>query len=147
MPQVNQRRCCYGGVSYMSSPDCSRCWLDSSSRSISGTYMDWWHTQRTTHMQMFGTYTSGQLVCVVSGQIHDCTLAGLNLLIPGVMVNPALMEPFGLTLLEAAHCGLPVRSCYDGEAVLRDAVGCRYRLWWACRHCERSLKWVDCECE
>jgi sucrose-phosphate synthase len=32
----------------------------------------------------------------------------------GVFVNPALTEPFGLTLIEAAACGLPVVSTDDG---------------------------------
>lgn len=32
----------------------------------------------------------------------------------GVFVNPALVEPFGLTLLEALACGLPVVATNDG---------------------------------
>lgn len=32
----------------------------------------------------------------------------------GVFVNPALTEPFGLTLIEAAACGLPVVATNDG---------------------------------
>lgn len=32
----------------------------------------------------------------------------------GIFVNPALVEPFGLTLLEALACGLPVVSTNDG---------------------------------
>ncbi len=32
----------------------------------------------------------------------------------GVFVNPALTEPFGLTLLEAAGCGLPILATHDG---------------------------------
>jgi len=32
----------------------------------------------------------------------------------GVFVNPALTEPFGLTLLEASACGLPIISTDDG---------------------------------
>jgi len=32
----------------------------------------------------------------------------------GLFVNPALTEPFGLTLLEAAACGLPVVATDDG---------------------------------
>ena len=32
----------------------------------------------------------------------------------GIFVNPALTEPFGLTLLEAASCGLPIVATDDG---------------------------------
>jgi sucrose-phosphate synthase len=32
----------------------------------------------------------------------------------GVFVNPALVEPFGLTLIEAASCGLPIVATRDG---------------------------------
>jgi sucrose-phosphate synthase len=32
----------------------------------------------------------------------------------GVFINPALTEPFGLTLLEAAACGLPIVATEDG---------------------------------
>ena len=32
----------------------------------------------------------------------------------GLFVNPALTEPFGLTLLEAAACGLPIVATNDG---------------------------------
>ncbi|MDF1613577.1 HAD-IIB family hydrolase [Desulfurivibrio dismutans] len=32
----------------------------------------------------------------------------------GVFVNPALVEPFGLTLVEAASCGLPIVATEDG---------------------------------
>ena len=32
----------------------------------------------------------------------------------GVFVNPALTEPFGLTLLEALACGLPIVATHDG---------------------------------
>ncbi len=32
----------------------------------------------------------------------------------GLFVNPALTEPFGLTLLEAAGCGLPIMATNDG---------------------------------
>ena len=32
----------------------------------------------------------------------------------GIFVNPALTEPFGLTLLEASSCGLPIISTDDG---------------------------------
>jgi len=35
----------------------------------------------------------------------------------GVFVNPALVEPFGLTLLEAAACGLPVVATQEGGPV------------------------------
>jgi len=32
----------------------------------------------------------------------------------GVFVNPALVEPFGLTLIEAASCGVPIVATNDG---------------------------------
>lgn len=32
----------------------------------------------------------------------------------GVFVNPALVEPFGLTLIEASSCGLPIIATRDG---------------------------------
>ncbi len=35
----------------------------------------------------------------------------------GVFVNPALVEPFGLTLIEAASCGLPIVATKDGGPV------------------------------
>jgi len=35
----------------------------------------------------------------------------------GVFVNPALVEPFGLTLIEAASCGLPIVATNDGGPV------------------------------
>jgi len=42
----------------------------------------------------------------------------------GVFVNPALIEPFGLTLLEAGACGLPIVATNDGGP--RDIVkACR----------------------
>ncbi len=42
----------------------------------------------------------------------------------GVFVNPALTEPFGLTLIEAAACGLPIVATEDGGP--RDIIGnCR----------------------
>ncbi|WP_035247989.1 HAD-IIB family hydrolase [Desulfogranum mediterraneum] len=39
----------------------------------------------------------------------------------GVFVNPALTEPFGLTLIEASACGLPLVATQDGGP--RDIVG------------------------
>ncbi len=39
----------------------------------------------------------------------------------GVFVNPALTEPFGLTLVEAAACGLPLVATNDGGP--RDILG------------------------
>jgi sucrose-phosphate synthase len=38
-------------------------------------------------------------------------------LLHGVFVNPALTEPFGLTLIEAAACGLPVIATNDGGPI------------------------------
>jgi sucrose-phosphate synthase len=35
----------------------------------------------------------------------------------GVFVNPALVEPFGLTLIEAASCGVPIIATKDGGPV------------------------------
>ncbi|MCL7487418.1 MAG: HAD-IIB family hydrolase [Desulfobulbaceae bacterium] len=35
----------------------------------------------------------------------------------GVFVNPALLEPFGLTLIEASACGLPIVATNDGGPV------------------------------
>lgn len=35
----------------------------------------------------------------------------------GVFVNPALTEPFGLTLIEAAACGLPIVATDDGGPI------------------------------
>lgn len=39
----------------------------------------------------------------------------------GVFVNPALTEPFGLTLIESAACGLPIVATEDGGP--RDIIG------------------------
>jgi sucrose-phosphate synthase len=39
----------------------------------------------------------------------------------GVFANPPLTEPFGLTLIEAAACGLPIVATADGGP--RDIVG------------------------
>ena len=45
----------------------------------------------------------------------------------GIFVNPALIEPFGLTLLEAAASGLPIVAPHDGGP--RDILGnCRNGL-------------------
>ncbi len=42
----------------------------------------------------------------------------------GIFINPALIEPFGLTLIEAAACGLPVVATEEGGPV--DIIGnCR----------------------
>lgn len=35
----------------------------------------------------------------------------------GVFINPALVEPFGLTLIEASACGLPIVATNDGGPV------------------------------
>jgi len=39
----------------------------------------------------------------------------------GVFVNPAFTEPFGLTLIEAAACGVPIVATHDGGP--KDIVG------------------------
>jgi sucrose-phosphate synthase len=39
----------------------------------------------------------------------------------GVFINPALTEPFGLTLIEAAACGLPLVATEDGGPI--DIIG------------------------
>ncbi len=56
---------------------------------------------------------------------HQCTdiprLYRLAAATKGVFVNPALTEPFGLTLLEAAGVGLPVIATNDGGP--RDILG------------------------
>ncbi len=39
----------------------------------------------------------------------------------GVFVNPALVEPFGLTLVEAASCGVPIIATKDGGPL--DIIG------------------------
>jgi sucrose-phosphate synthase len=39
----------------------------------------------------------------------------------GVFINPALTEPFGLTLIEAAACGLPIVATSDGGP--QDIIG------------------------
>ncbi len=45
----------------------------------------------------------------------------------GVLINPALTEPFGLTLIEAAACGLPIVATEDGGP--QDIIGnCRNGL-------------------
>ncbi|MDD2941748.1 MAG: HAD-IIB family hydrolase [bacterium] len=49
------------------------------------------------------------------------TLYRLAALSRGVFVNPALTEPFGLTLIEAAACGLPIVATEDGGP--RDIIG------------------------
>ncbi|CAA9890997.1 HAD family hydrolase [Candidatus Methylobacter favarea] len=56
------------------------------------------------------------------GEVPDIyRLAALS---KGVFVNPALTEPFGLTLLEAAACGLPLVATENGGPV--DIIGnCR----------------------
>lgn len=42
------------------------------------------------------------------------TLYRLAALSKGIFVNPALTEPFGLTLIEAAACGVPIVATEDG---------------------------------
>ena len=45
----------------------------------------------------------------------------LTALSKGVFVNPALTEPFGLTLIEAAACGVPLVATEDGGPI--DIIG------------------------
>ncbi|MDQ6950866.1 MAG: HAD-IIB family hydrolase [Mariprofundales bacterium] len=45
----------------------------------------------------------------------------LTALSKGVFVNPALTEPFGLTLIEAAACGVPIVATEDGGPI--DIIG------------------------
>lgn len=45
------------------------------------------------------------------------TLYRLATRLGGVFVNPALTEPFGLTLIEAAACGLPLVATQDGGPI------------------------------
>ena len=45
----------------------------------------------------------------------------LSALSKGVFVNPALTEPFGLTLIEAAACGVPLVATEDGGPI--DIIG------------------------
>ena len=59
---------------------------------------------------------------------HDATaLAGLYALAAdrrGVFANPALTEPFGLTILEAAAAGLPVvATCHGGPSDIVTRIG------------------------
>jgi sucrose-phosphate synthase len=49
------------------------------------------------------------------------TIYRLAALGKGVFINPALTEPFGLTLIEAAACGLPVVATEDGGPI--DIIG------------------------
>ncbi len=49
------------------------------------------------------------------------TIYRLAALSKGVFINPALTEPFGLTLIEAAACGLPVVATEDGGPI--DIIG------------------------
>ncbi len=52
------------------------------------------------------------------------TIYRLAALSKGVFINPALTEPFGLTLIEAAACGLPIVATEDGGPI--DIIGnCR----------------------
>ncbi len=45
----------------------------------------------------------------------------LTALSKGVFINPALTEPFGLTLIEAAACGVPIIATEDGGPI--DIIG------------------------
>jgi len=53
-------------------------------------------------------YPKHHLSSEVSVIYRLATLSG------GVFINPALTEPFGLTLIEAAACGLPIVATEDG---------------------------------
>lgn len=53
----------------------------------------------------------------------------------GVFINPALTEPFGLTLIEAAASGLPIVAPEDGGP--RDIIG----------HCKNGLLIDPCDAE
>ena len=74
----------------------------------------------------------------------------------GAFVNPALTEPFGLTLLEAAACGLPLvstddggprdilRSCSNGQlADVTDLDDLQQSLEAACADPVRWRRWHD----
>ncbi len=56
--------------------------------------------------------------CVAYPKHHESDdvsiLYRLAVMSKGVFVNPALTEPFGLTLIEAAACGLPLVATEDG---------------------------------
>ena len=45
----------------------------------------------------------------------------LTALSKGIFINPALTEPFGLTLIEAAACGVPIIATEDGGPI--DIIG------------------------
>ena len=74
----------------------------------------------------------------------------------GVFVNPALTEPFGLTLLEAAACGLPLvatddggprdilQRCHNGCLVdATDLAALQKALELAATHRQRWRRWRD----
>ena len=64
----------------------------------------------------------GKVAYPKSNPLEDIfTLYRLTALSRGVFVNPALTEPFGLTLIEAAACGLPIVATEDGGPV--DIIG------------------------
>jgi len=56
------------------------------------------------------------------------TLYRIASLLKGVFVNPALTEPFGLTLIEAAACGLPIVATEDGGPI-EIIKNCQNRLF------------------
>ncbi|MEY2644252.1 MAG: hypothetical protein RLZZ611_901 [Cyanobacteriota bacterium] len=90
------------------------------------------HPQRQLFQQLFELIDRFDLYgCVAYPKQHRSDqvpalyrwAAGLG----GVFVNPALTEPFGLTLLEASACGLPLVATDDGgprEILQRCANGC-----------------------
>ncbi|WLT39267.1 glycosyltransferase [Synechocystis sp. B12] len=60
----------------------------------------------------------GKVAYPKQNQAEDVyALFRLTALSQGVFINPALTEPFGLTLIEAAACGVPIVATEDGGPV------------------------------
>lgn len=71
-------------------------------------------------IDQYGLY--GKVAYPKYHQPHEVpVLYRLTALSGGVFVNPALTEPFGLTLIEAAACGVPLVATEDGGP--RDIIG------------------------